>query len=471
MTFPVKDGLLHQQLLSEDGNVPLYQDFNVYDINNPYHGRTIAATNLLISRRGRLNTSIDLRTGFQLEPGDVLTYDDPIFNESRYYKTQETELNRAAVNLTMLDFDKDDTAWFVDEQDTFENIDVLVSNVPPPTALTGVFDEDTRLVTLTITPSTDEDYDVVAYDIGVSADGATTWDLLTSIAEDLDDDDENDITQTYVTTVGIDAGTVNYRVRSKALTGEVSDWLVSADITITEIEIKVITGFTTSGDTVTVTFSDGTTDDFTVPGALTVTDTSTDADGNIVVTFSDGSTATIPAGDAGRGITSIVRDDTTGVVTVTYDDSTTAEFTVNDGTDGTQTAQTAQMAQMAQTAYDGTDGADGTDGEDGVGYEEIFAATRPADVTPSDPDDTWGYGEPESPWHTLIDDTDLSLTFTILWATQRPITGQPSVGDAVTGTWETKYKKNATADAAGINAEHAPEFISGCRGRLFYRAV
>ena len=236
VTFPVKDGLLHQLFLSEDGNVPLYQDYSVFDVNNPYHARTIASTNLLISRRGRTNNSIDLRTGFVLEPGDVLTYVDPIFSTTRFYKIQETELNRAAVNLTMLDFDKDDAAWFVDEQDTFDNIDVLVTSVPAPTALTGTFDEDTRLVTLVITPSTDEDYEVVAYDIGVTHDGGTTWSLLTSIAEDLDNTDPNDLTQAYETPVGIDSGTVAYRVRAKSLRFEVSDWVVSADITITEIE-------------------------------------------------------------------------------------------------------------------------------------------------------------------------------------------------------------------------------------------
>ena len=140
VTFPVKDGLLHQLFLSEDGGVPLYQDYSVFDINNPYHARTVASTNLLISRRGRTNNSIDLRTGFVLEPGDVLTYVDPIFSTTRFYKIQETELNRAAVNLTMLDFDKDDAAWFVAEQDTFDNIDVLVTSVPAPTALTGTFE-------------------------------------------------------------------------------------------------------------------------------------------------------------------------------------------------------------------------------------------------------------------------------------------------------------------------------------------
>ena len=235
VTFPVKDGLLHQLFLSEDGGVPLYQDYSVFDVNNPYHARTIASTNLLISRRGRTNNSIDLRTGFVLEPGDVLTYVDPIFSTTRFYKIQETELNRAAVNLTMLDFDKDDAAWFVDEQDTFDNIDVLVTSVPAPTALTGTFSEDTRLVTLVITPSTDEDYEVIAYDIGVTHDGGTTWSLLTSIAADLDDDDANDLTQTYETPVGIDSGTVAYRVKAKSLRFEVSDWLVSNDITITEI--------------------------------------------------------------------------------------------------------------------------------------------------------------------------------------------------------------------------------------------
>ena len=98
---------------------------------------------------------------------------------------------------------------------------------------------------------------------------------------------------------------------------------------------------------------------------------------------------------------------------------------------------------------------EGREGQGGAGYEEAFAATRPGDE-PTDPLDVWGYKEPVAPWHTLIGDTDLSLTFTILWAVQRPTVGAPATGDYIPGLWEAKYKKNATADAEVITLNTPP---------------
>lgn len=90
---------------------------------------------------------------------------------------------------------------------------------------------------------------------------------------------------------------------------------------------------------VTLTFDDGTTDEFTVvdgaDGSSITAGFTTDTEGNVTVTFSDGTSFTINAGQAGRGIRSITRNSSTGVVTVAYDDgSASVTFTLADGADG-----------------------------------------------------------------------------------------------------------------------------------------
>ena len=87
-----------------------------------------------------------------------------------------------------------------------------------------------------------------------------------------------------------------------------------------------------SGDTVTVTYDDGTTDDFTVNGVSNVVKS-----GDVLtITYDDGTTSTINDGDDGNGIADITKSGTT--VTVEFDDGTTTTFTVEDGVTLTITA-------------------------------------------------------------------------------------------------------------------------------------
>lgn len=73
---------------------------------------------------------------------------------------------------------------------------------------------------------------------------------------------------------------------------------------------------------------------------LTIDKTTRNTDGSTRIDFSDGTFITIPAGTPGtdgtdgRGISTIVRNNTTGIVTITYTDGTTGRFLINDGQDG-----------------------------------------------------------------------------------------------------------------------------------------
>ena len=229
---------------------------------------------------------------------------------------------------------------------------------------------------------------------------------------------------------------------------------------------------------------------------ITITDTTTNADGSVTVTFSDGSTLTIPAAAAARGIHTITRDPTTGVVTVTFDDGSPAQtFTLLDGEDGApgadglakeyifaRTSGSAPSAPSNAWGFDqpqspwsdnapnltstlhtlyrnqrtiegapsdgdsisaswegsrivgrfGADGTDGLPGEDGLAKEYIFART--AGTTPSSPSNAWGFDQPQSPWSDNA--PNLTATLHTLYRNQRTIEGAPSDGDAVSASWE-----------------------------------
>ena len=305
---------------------------------------------------------------------------------------------------------------------------------------------------------------------------------------------------------------------------------------------RYITGFTSSKagttTTITITYSDGTTDDFRVTdgtdgtdgaAGVTVTSIVTNANGSITVTYSDGQAFTIPKGEAGRGIRSIVRaTDGSGVVTVTYDDGSTNTFTLMDGVDGTgyedifalysadtlpadynpdndwgfdeggdvtHDGVTVTWTDGAPAPTDdnpyifrarrkivgspdegdeveadwqtpvlfsrpGVDGSDGQDGNDARGLEFIFCRYN-NDTFPTafHPDNDWGFDQPEA-----ITSGGVTVTWTdggqglnasnrYLYRSHRSITGDPAVGDSVSGTWSTPI----IIGAYGVKGDAGPQ--------------
>lgn len=86
----------------------------------------------------------------------------------------------------------------------------------------------------------------------------------------------------------------------------------------------VVEDISVVGDTLTITYSDGTTQEYTIVNTdVTVTDIEI-VDGAIVVTYSDGTTKTleIPADDLDSVVVSVVLDEATNEIVVTYADGT-----------------------------------------------------------------------------------------------------------------------------------------------------
>ena len=92
-----------------------------------------------------------------------------------------------------------------------------------------------------------------------------------------------------------------------------------------------IASFSVSGNMVTVTFTDGSTDDFDfdLPPGVSIDSVTVLADGTRRIEFSDGSTVDVPAG---RGIMDVTR--VGDEVCVTYDDGVIVKFPLVDGIDG-----------------------------------------------------------------------------------------------------------------------------------------
>ena len=111
-----------------------------------------------------------------------------------------------------------------------------------------------------------------------------------------------------------------------------------------------IAGIVQVGTTITITYTDNSTDDFALGEGVSISSVVTEADGDIVITFSDGTTVEIPAAQAGRGIESINR--VGDVVTVAYDDGSDADtFMVRDGLDGRGIASIVQVGSMITVTY------------------------------------------------------------------------------------------------------------------------
>ena len=141
---------------------------------------------------------------------------------------------------------------------------------------------------------------------------------------------------------------------------------------------NVITGV------VTITYTDGTTDTFTVSAgqdgddgaagaagtdgedgtSVGIQSVATQSDGDIRVTFTDGTFFDVPEGAAGRGINRITRNLSAQTVAVTFDDGSPSQtFSLFDGADG-------------RDGSDGRDGARGAAGRDGRDGQDGAAASR-----------------------------------------------------------------------------------------------
>ena len=68
-----------------------------------------------------------------------------------------------------------------------------------------------------------------------------------------------------------------------------------------------------------------------IPDAIDITNITRNADGSITITYDTGNTITI---GSGKGIASITRNSSNGVVLITYTDGSTDNFTINDGATG-----------------------------------------------------------------------------------------------------------------------------------------
>ena len=71
-------------------------------------------------------------------------------------------------------------------------------------------------------------------------------------------------------------------------------------------------------------------------------------------------------------------------------------------------------------------------GIDGLGFETIYAVTA-TDSAPSNPDNAWGYDDPQPPWFDGAPAVSSSLPY--LWWAQRAAPGQPAVGADIEADW------------------------------------
>lgn len=189
---------------------------------------------------------------------------------------------------------------------------------------------------------------------------------------------------------------ISYNIQARTLDGTYVNLVAKQSIgkAIEGLDGVGIASVSKSGQTVTVTYDDSSSDSFTVNGVA-----SAQKSGNVLtLTYDDGSTNTLTDGQngqPGKGISSIAKSGET--VTITFDDASTSQFTVPNGTAG-QNAITGRIEFL--TVSNITKASDGTYSATSLEFDAIFEQGGTVVAR-----DRYRVNRSGDTWNTLIDIT------------------------------------------------------------------
>ena len=409
--------------LGQDGGIRLHSTETLDGVHNQYAALSLAANEILVSRR-RLYSWTMAPSGYLLEPGDVVTLDDETTDLEATVRVETLRVtDDFNIEVTAVEYVPSDYQWWPDANAVYEQQLLSTLTLAPPTGVSAAINGFTVEVEFQPPLEGTEDVRIREYEIEVAL-NSEPWRLWTKIQADPLPDGVTEYQAIWKLVEDADTS-IQFRIRSSAI-GRVGEWQLTGEIDLSTIDIgQPITSVVLDGQTLTITYEDGSTDDvvlpITTPGDdVLITSVTQNAVGGVIIVFSDGASITIPPGAAGKGIQSIVRDDDTGIVTVTYDVDT-------DG-DGTNDMDTFTVS----------DGRDGTDGN--AAPERIFTRYSSSTLpTSKHPLDSWGYDQPGTVDDQVWTDGHPGGTADEPWVfvSQRPVTGVPMVGDAVPVSWST----------------------------------
>ena len=263
ITWPTPGGALDTRLLAEDGGVRLADEEALEGINNPLQATSIAANQVLASRR--LDYSWVMKPlGFLLEPGDIVLLQDPVTGISEYVMVLEWQISEnfmitcAGVGLGSNGTVKmTDYQVILSEKQVLDSFDLERQGFDAPTALTIA--RDALSVVISWTRGANEPVTLANYEVQVAEDG-TNFDEGWLVPADTS-------ATTYLTTTNDALPNFAVQVRGVTTSGRKSEWLTGSaaldGIVVGGRGIDDITRDAATG-VVTVEYTDGTSDTFTV---------------------------------------------------------------------------------------------------------------------------------------------------------------------------------------------------------------
>ena len=220
VTWPTRGGALDTYWLDQDGGVRLHSTEEVEGCHNRYAAVAHAA-NIIQMLRRPVYEWIMHAEGFLLEPGDVVRLQDSVLGLDAYVRVETVSVDTLLqVTCTGVHFDRDDYAWYVDEEDVLNAQQAQSTALGDVSAVTASAD-DSNLVTVAWAAADDESVLLEGYEVQQSSDSGSTWSALVTAGPGV---------RQVTTFVGIEGQTLRWRVRSFG-DGVTGAWVQSTDLT------------------------------------------------------------------------------------------------------------------------------------------------------------------------------------------------------------------------------------------------
>lgn len=246
VTWPDSLSAVHLTYLAEDSGQPLKAEMFLPATTDSYHALAKAEQIVRSSRKSMKATFVVGKKGLLLEPGDIITVDEPssgLYAET--FKVQSVSLREdLTAELEVIQYDYTTFAWNVTDTLAYSPKLLPYNGVTAPTNAVFVPNTNTGLygsTSGTLTWDASNDSQVTSYRIEISSDGGVTWRTLST-------------TPALVSDVpGLNTGTYKFSVTAVSSLGRSSSRLVALDTGGTLSSFSVVR---TTADQVAVVYGD-----------------------------------------------------------------------------------------------------------------------------------------------------------------------------------------------------------------------
>ena len=236
LTFPRTGSPLHNQLKALDGGRILKDTIDAELCSNEYQARSLAYSRVRLSRARRFQFTVP-HIGLALEPGDILDLQDPDKGTHVAYALIKriTPDERWYFQIEAIEFDKDDYAWVVDDEEPIEDLTPVEPEFGNPTNVMLAYTQSENVAVVTWDDAV-ASQDLATYEIGQQEVGVDTE--IVSVGR----------VSAYGETrfsyrPKFKDSTYRFAVRSVGVSGAVGDWVRTAPLRI-DAQLETVEGAT-----------------------------------------------------------------------------------------------------------------------------------------------------------------------------------------------------------------------------------